>query len=128
MSYPSIHRHLDAAGVALAEASDAELQRAFLAAFQSDLPLGFAKVRELAGKLDAQGERAMLTLDPTSKEGQEFSRLLAPDIPRQVLEEHFDCAFGFYNCCKGVAAKDRTGLQLSLREQIEAQDPRFVDC
>jgi hypothetical protein len=128
MSYPSIHRHLAAQGVTLEDATEAELGSALLAAFQSDLPQGFAKVAELAGKLQAQGGRVMLSLDPSSAEGQQYARLLAPDIPRRVLEQHFDCAFGFYNCCKGVAAADRSGLQLSLREQIAAQHPAFVDC
>jgi hypothetical protein len=128
MSYPSIHRHLEDQGVKLETASDVQLKGAFVAAFQTDLPLGFARVAELVGKLRSKQARVMLRLDPQSPEGQEFARLLAPDIPRQILEEHFDCAFGFYNCCNGIAAADKSGLKLSLREQIESQHPNFVDC
>ena len=128
MSYPSIHRHLENQGTTLETASDAQLKRAFIEAFRSDLPLGFARVSELAEKLRSKQHRVMLRLDPKSSEGQEFARLLAPDIPRQVLEEHFDCAFGFYNCCSGIAAADKDSLKLTLREQIESQHPSFVDC
>lgn len=128
MSYPSIHQHLENQGATLEGASDDQLRAAFIAAFQSDLPLGFSRVTELVEKLRTKQHRVMLTLDPKSKEGQEFARLLAPDIPREVLEEHFDCAFGFYNCCNGVAAPKRGDLKLTLREQIETQHPNFVDC
>src|SRR5688572_30067476 len=128
MSYPSIHQHLHSQHATLETASEAQLRAAFIAAFKSDLPLGFARVRELVEKLRSKQHRVMLSLDPKSQEGQEFARLLAPDIPRQVLEQHFDCAFGFYNCCNGIAAADRGGLKLTLREQIAAQDPSFVDC
>jgi hypothetical protein len=128
MSYPSIHQHLEDHGAVLETASDAQLKRAYIAAFKSDLPLGFAKVAELVEKLYIKRDRVVLSLDPKSAEGQEFARLLAPDIPRLVPEEYFDCAFGFYNCCKGVAARTRDGLKLSLREQIESQHPSFVDC
>lgn len=128
MSYPSIHEHLEAQGVTLESASDHQLRSAFISAFQSDLPLGFTKVNELVEKLRTKQHRVMLTLDPKSDEGQEFARLLAPDIPRDILEQHFDCAFGFYNCCNGIAAANRAGLQMSLREQIETQHPNFVDC
>jgi hypothetical protein len=128
MSYPSIHQHLERQGAILESASEAQLRAAFIEAFKSDLPLGFARVSELVEKLRTKQHRVMLTLDPKSEEGQEFARLLAPDIPRQVLEEHFDCAFGFYNCCNGIAAADRGSLKLTLREQIETQHPHFVDC
>lgn len=128
MSYPSIHQHLQSQHATLETASEAQLRAAFIAAFASDLPLGFARVGELVETLRSKQHRVMLSLDPKSQEGQEFARLLAPDIPRQVLEEHFDCAFGFYNCCNGIAAADRGGLKLTLREQIAAQDPSFVDC
>ncbi len=128
MSYPSINRHVESQGVSLDTASEAQLASAFVAAFREDLPLGMARVDELVEKLDDAGARAMLTLDPNSEEGKQFARLLGPDIPRKVLEDHYGVAFGFYNCCKGVTARERTGLQLSLREQIEAQHPNFVDC
>ncbi len=128
MSYPSIHRHLEAEGVSVDTASDDQLSKAFIGAFHTDLPLGYAKVRELVEKMRDRQDRAMLTLDPNSEEGAQFARLLAPDIPRKILEDHFDCAFGFYNCCKGVAARERTGLNMTLKEQIDAQHPSFVDC
>ena len=120
MSYPSIHRHLEAQGATVDTASDDQLQQAFISAFHTDLPLGFAKVNELVRKMYGRKDRAMLTLDPNSDEGREFTRLMAPDIPRKVLEEHFHCAFGFYNSCKGVAAPARDGLKMTLKEQVDA--------
>lgn len=133
MSYPSINRHLAAAGIAtVAAATQAQLADAFLKAFDEDLPLGMAHVRDLVEKLDnttdEAGERAMLTLDPNSDEGKQFARLLGPDIPRQILQDHFGVQFGFYNCCKGVVSKTRDGLRMTLAEQMEAQHPNFVDC
>ena len=128
MSYPSIHRHLEAQGATIDTASDDQLRQAFISAFHTDLPLGYAKVNELVEKMRDRKDRAMLTLDPNSEEGKEFARLMAPDIPREVLENHFGCAFGFYNCCKGVAAPARDGLKMTLKEQIDAQHPNFVDC
>ena len=128
MSYPSIHRHLEAQGATVDNASDEQLRKAFVDAFASDLPLGYAKVNELVDKMRDRKDRAMLTLDPNSEEGKQFARLMAPDIPRDVLERHFDCAFGFYNCCKGVAAPERGHLQMTLKEQVDAQHPNFVDC
>lgn len=129
MSYPSISQHLKNAGVTEENATDTQLRAAFMGAFESDLPLGLAKVKELVNKLKDSGEdRVMLSLDPNSKEGKEYARLLGPDIPRQVLEDHYQVAFGFYNCCGGVAGKDRDKLRMTMREQIEAQHPNFVDC
>lgn len=128
MSYPSIHHHLETQGTTVDNASDQQLKQAFISAFQDDLPLGYAKVNELVDKMRGREDRAMLTLDPNSEEGKQFARLMAPDIPRGVLEDHFGCAFGFYNCCKGVAADEREGLKMTLKEQIDAQHPNFVDC
>ncbi len=52
------------------------------------------RLSERAKKLNAEQHRVMLTLDPKSQEGQEFARLLAPDIPRQVAGGPFRPAFG----------------------------------
>ena len=129
MSYPSITDHLENQGVDLREASDEELVPVFMAAFQEDLPCGLAKVTELVEKYQqTKPSRVMLSLDPNSQEGKEFMRLLAPDMSRRVLERHYGVHFGFYNCCRGVAAATRAELDLSLREQIMVQDPEFVDC
>jgi hypothetical protein len=128
MSYPSVNKHLGAQGTTLDTAADAQTASAFLVAFCQDLPLGMTRVDQLAGKTKSTGQRAMVTLDPNSDEARQFSRLLRADIARRVLEQHHDVSFGFYNCCKGVAALTKDGLQMTLREQIEAQHPNFVDC
>jgi hypothetical protein len=70
MSYPSIHQHLESQGATLESASEAQLRQAFISAFKSDLPLGFARVSELVEKLRAKQHRVMLTLDPKSQEGR----------------------------------------------------------
>ena len=129
MSYPSIHAQLEEQGVTPESATDAQMQNAFIGAFKEDLPLGFAKVQELVLKLHhSDKRRVMLSIDPTSPEGQQFARLLGPDIPRRVVESHFEVAFGFYNCCTGVVSADRSALCMSAREQVMVQHPRFVDC
>lgn len=128
MSYPSVNKHLEAQGTTLDAASDAQMVSAFLAAFREDLPLGMTRVDELVGKTKSTGRRAMITLNPNSDEGKQFARLLGADITRQVLEQHHGVSFGFYNCCKGVAAFAKDDLKMTLREQIEAQHPHFVDC
>ena len=129
MSYPSIQAELDQRGLDPESASNHQLEEVYLAAFAADLPLGLAAVTRLVERFKSRsGSRAMLDLDPQSDTGQQYARLLAPDIPRRILEKHFGVAFGFYNCCRGVVAGSRDQLQLSLREQIEVQDPSFVDC
>lgn len=128
MSYPSINTHLEQQGVTLETATDAHMEKAFVSAFYEDLPLGMAKVEELVEKMKTRHDRAMLSLPPNSAEGKQFARLMAPDVPRRVLEKHFDVAFGFYNCCSGLVAPTREGLKITLREQIESQHPDFVDC
>jgi hypothetical protein len=128
MSCPSVNKHLEAQGATLETASEARMASAFLAAFRQDLPLGMPRVGELAGKTKCTGQRAMVTLNPNSDEGEQFSRLLGVDIARRVLEVHHGVSFGFYNCRKGVAALTKDDLKMTLREQTEAQHPNFVDC
>ena len=115
MSYLSVNKHLEAQGATLETASDAQMASAFLAAFREDLPLGMTRVDELAGKTKSTGQRAMVTLNPNSDEGKQFSRLLGADIARRV-ELHHEVSFGFYNCCKGVAAPARDALEMTLSE------------
>lgn len=129
MSYPSINESLKARNISLGTASDKELEVAFIDAFKYDLPLGFNRVKELVAKLRAGDDtRAKLVLDPTSDEGKQFARLLGPDIPRKVLESYFEVSFGFYNCCSGLVANNRTDLRMTMQEQVEAQHPQFTDC
>lgn len=49
MSYPSIHQHLENQGRTLENASEAHLRAAFIAAFESDPPLGFARPPSAVG-------------------------------------------------------------------------------
>ncbi len=129
MSYPSVNRHLEDMGVTLENATEEQSRTALLRAFKDDLPLGFSQVENLVKKLKTvDGNRAMISLDPNSDEGKQYARLLGPDIPRRVLSNYFGASFGFYNCCGGVVAPDEDSLQMSTREQIEAQHPNFVDC
>jgi hypothetical protein len=84
MSRPSVNKHLEAQGATLETASEARMASAFLAALGS--PTRNARVDELAGKTRCTGQRAMVTLNPNSYEGKQFSRLLGADIARRVLE------------------------------------------
>lgn len=64
-------------------------------------------------KLNAEQHRVMLTLDPESQEGQEFARLFAPDIRRQVLADHFDRAFGSTTAAKALPGTTESGLKMT---------------
>lgn len=135
MSYPSLDKHLRDEGVFLErvlvgdDTVDEALHRAYIRAFKEDLPKGFSHVSDLVAAFrNAESDRVTITLDPSSEGGRQFVRLLGFDMPRMTLERYFGCAFGLYNCCKGVVAADREGLRLSLREQAFSQDPTFVDC
>jgi hypothetical protein len=59
MSRPSVNKHLEAQGATLETASEARMASAFLAA---------------SGKTRCTGQRAMVTLNPNSDEGKQFSR------------------------------------------------------
>lgn len=128
MSYPSINQVLKERNLTLETAPEIELESALIEAFQRDLPLGYKRVEELVAKQKANGDRAMLDADSKTDEAKQFIRLLGATIPRQILEKHFDVKLAFYNCHKGVAAANEDGLRLSAREQIQAQDPAFIDC
>jgi hypothetical protein len=82
MSYPSVNKHLEAQGITPTAATDAQMAPAFLAAFREDLPFGMTRVDELVSKTKSTGQRAMVTLNPNSEEGKQFSRLLGADIGR----------------------------------------------
>lgn len=129
MSYPSIHAQLAIQGVTPKTATKDQMRKAFLAAFREDLPLGLAVVMRLINKLrDSGRKRVILSCDPNSPEGRQYARILGPDIPRQVLEHYHEVKLGFYNCCSGVAANNSDDLRMTMREQIEVQNPNFVDC
>jgi hypothetical protein len=116
-------------GVSSETASENQLHSALLAAFREDLPLGFARVRELVERFHEGNERRdQLELDPLSKEGKQLARLLGADVARKVIEKHLGVCFGFYNCCRALVAENREDLAMSVREQIECQDPAMVDC
>ena len=128
MSYPSINRHLENQGATLDNATDAQMSDAFVKAFYEDLPLGMSQVETLVEKMKGKNDKVMLSLPPNSPEGKQLARLMAPDVPRQVLQDHFGVSFGFYNCCSAVAAPTREQLNITMREQIASQHPDFVDC
>jgi len=129
MSYPSVSTHLDKMGVSPETAREDQLHSALLAAFREDLPLGFDRVRELVERFRTGNERRdQLELDPLSEEGKQLARLLGADVARGVLEQHFGVCFGFYNCCRALVAGNRDALAMSVREQIECQDPAMVHC
>lgn len=131
MSYPSIVSRLQLAGVLdLEEASENQLKTALLGALQTDLKLGMDYLRGLAADVKAAGKRVLKIEDPNSALGKQLIRLLGTDIARPICEDYFGVAFGFYNCCSVVAAPNRDGLALSIREQIMLQNGvlAHADC
>jgi hypothetical protein len=58
----------------------------------------------------------MVTLNPNSDEGKQFSHLLGAEIAGRVLELHHGVSFSLYKCCKDMAAPTRDALKMTLRE------------
>ncbi|MDJ0945048.1 MAG: hypothetical protein QNJ30_16390 [Kiloniellales bacterium] len=73
MSDPSIYRPLDSQVATVDTASDDLLRKAFIGAFHTDLPPGYAKVKGPVEKMCDRKDRAMLALDPNSEEGKQFA-------------------------------------------------------
>lgn len=133
MSYPSIVAVARERGLDLTTASEAECGKALLEAFERDLPLGMACLRSLAETVNRTDEVLLRTEDPSSPLGKQLIRLVGTDVARELVEERFGVALGFYNCCSvkvGPKKKGRNGLKLSRREQIKLQngDIARADC
>ncbi len=133
MSYPSITAVARERGLDLTTASEAECGAALLEAFERDLPLGMAFLKDVADQVSRTGETVLRTEDPNSPLGKQLIRLCGTDIARELAEERFQVALGFYNCCgvkAGPKKKGRNGLKLSRREQIKLQngDIARADC
>lgn len=129
MSLPSINAKLKKFGKTAKTATEEEMRDAFIESAQEDLPLGYAEVEILVGKLkNGDKDRVMHSLKRASTEGEQYARLLGPNVFRHELGRHFGVALGFHNCCTGVVANDEDSLNMTLQEQIELQDPSFIDC
>ena len=133
MSYPSITSILKERNIDLNTATEGQLESSLIEAFQRDLPLGYGRVAALVAKLkenvaNNEGTRAMVDANSKTDEAKQFIRLLGADVARKTLENHFGVKLAFYNCHKGIAALDMEGLKITAREQILAQDEKFIDC
>jgi hypothetical protein len=131
MSYPSLNRFYEQAGVTPETATISQHHAAYLAAFEHDLPLGMRRVRDLAAKIQEGAPHSEITLDPASIEGKQVARLIGADAARRVLQQHLGVRFTFFNCC-GVAADNpetaEPGEKDLLIKQAYLQRAEFVDC
>ncbi len=131
MSYPSLNRFYEQAGTTPERATISQHHAAYLAAFEHDLPLGMAHVRELASSVQRGEPQPEITLDPNSVEGKQLARLIGADVARNVLQQHFGVRFTFFNCC-GVVAENPKRREASEEEllikQARLQQKEFLDC
>ncbi len=131
MSYPSLNRFYEQAGITPETATVSQHHSAYLAAFEHDLPLGMQHVRSLATRIKEGAPQSEITLDPNSVEGKQLARLMGADVARKVLQQHFGVRFTFFNCC-GVVAGDPKTAEPSEEEllikQARLQQAEFVDC
>ncbi len=123
MSFPSIQECLEAEGVTdLEEASPDQLHRAYIAAFDKDLPLGMVWLRQKASHISGGDHRHLFTEDPSSPLGRQLIRLCGADIARKHVSRELGVAIGFYNCCNVVVAPNADMLDMSDIEQIQLQN------
>ena len=116
MSYPSI-KTVDPKVL-----TEEERTSALLAAFHKDLPLGMEVLETDVRELKKTGMRKLVPEDPNSPLGKQIIRLLGTDVARGILEVHFGVAFGLYNCCGRVVARNREELRMTTTEQIQLQN------
>ncbi len=130
MSYPSIVAILKEKGVTLEQVSESQARGLLWQAFQRDLSLGIAKLKELAEEALGHNKRMVHVEDPNSPLGKQLVRLLGADVARSICSEQMDVAFALGNCCVAVVAPKSDLLQLTAIEQIEFQNgvKASADC
>ena len=114
MSYPSIN------------SADKD---SFLAAFKTDLPLGFAFLEAIAEKRKTLGEAVSFNEAPGSDLGKQIIRLLGANVPRALLEEVLGVRFLFLNCCGGrVYLPDEPFPDLNEQMQLQYDNQNGVNA
>jgi hypothetical protein len=106
----------------------------FVACVRESLPYAWAKVSEVAGRVDASGFADDSTPPPSEAERGQLLRALASNAIRGGLERHFGVALAFQNCHRVAAFaasavdSDRYRAFVSPRGQLLNQSPELRDC
>ncbi len=117
MSYPSVVETIPN----LDTASEQDCEAGLWEAFGRDLPLGIEYLQRAAAVIHAGEARTLTREDPNSPLGKQLVRLLGTDIARPIVERRLGVAFGLYNCCGVVAAKDNDTKKMTAKEQASLQ-------
>lgn len=103
----------------LGEMSEEQCRGVILKEYARDFPLAWAAIWDDVIRVRSGGGRRVVASNPNSPVGRQVIELLGTQIGRDILEERFGVAFGLYNDCVRVVARDRDELALTAREQIE---------
>ncbi|MBD3270296.1 hypothetical protein GF376_02115 [Candidatus Peregrinibacteria bacterium] len=108
-------------------------EKEMIEVFKSDLPLGWNILTDMVKKLkEGSEDHAWARRQPSSEEGKQLIRIFGYDVPRRVVEKHFDIKMGMLNCCKVVIASSEAALtpHLTIEMQIKEQNGEHAsaDC
>ncbi|MFQ5629542.1 MAG: hypothetical protein ACE5I1_12335 [bacterium] len=121
MSPSSILHIINEKEINIEAASSTILKNALWRAFNQDLSQGVAYLAEMARSVKQSGKRIVKVENPETQIGRQLGRLLGTDVAREICEQRFEIAFGFYNACAPVAAPTKDDLQMNPLEQIKIQ-------
>jgi hypothetical protein len=121
MSNSSIQSIINEKEINIEAASPVILKNALWRAFHRDMSQGLAYLEDMAKTVKRSGKRVLKVESPESQLGTQLSRLLGTDIAREICEQRFDIAFGFYHSCAPVAAPTKNDLAMNPLEQIRIQ-------
>lgn len=130
MSYPSINEIMKRRGINPETASETDLKGALWEAFETNLPLGVAYLRNVAAKVKEGGKRILQPEDPNSPLGKQLIRLVGTDVARNICQAELGVSLALYNCCGVVGAPSEMDLAMTVQEQIALQDGTLAtaDC
>ena len=134
MSFPSAKAELAAKGLDITVPHDhpkypteTQAEDALYAAFQKDVPNGFAVVKRLAAQAREQLVARVQT-DPDAPEGREVARLMT-DVARRILAARLGVQF-HYGVDGALVADQDGSLQLRPKpfEELEARFPLGIEA
>jgi len=106
----------------------------FIACIRESLPYAWSVVKELAGRLKADGGGFAdnQTEPPDEAARGQLLRLVGSDAMRGAVERHFGVRLAFQNCHRLAlfvpAAQDEYHEFVSPRAQLLNQKPELVNC
>jgi len=121
MSPSSIQHIINEKEINIEAATPTILKNALWRAFNRDLSQGVAYLADMARSVKRSGKRIVKVENPETQIGRQLLRLLGTDVAREICEQRFEIAFGFYNTCAPVAALTKDELQMNPLEQIKIQ-------